>query len=87
MMAREKYQGEPGTEDMLKEFSVHVEWKLSGVMKIRATSLEAAKEAAYEIKLSRGEFVDDSFEVDLKSDETCFKRYCDPDEMPSVEAL
>lgn len=83
-MPKEKYDGEPGTEGQLKEYSVAVEWKMRGTVRVRATSLNAAVEATHELPLPRGEYIDDSFESLKNDDETNFERYCDADEKPSL---
>ncbi len=84
-MPKEKYDGEPGTEEKLKEYSVAVNWQVRGTIRVRALNIRAAVDAAYELPLPKGEYVDDSFRALRDDDETNFERYCDLDEQPSLD--
>ena len=48
----------------MKSYKIPVEWKVSGIMNIKANSFVEARELAYEGDLPRGNMVDDSFDID-----------------------
>lgn len=87
-MPKKIYEGEPGTENKLKEFRIPVQWMERGEFVVRAKSMDQAIEMCYSndtdefsVGNAHGEYIDDSFEV-LKNDCT-FERYCDLDEVES----
>lgn len=61
-----------------KLYKVPVTWTMSGTYYIRASSPEAAKEAAYQAPLPNGEYVDDSFSIDEDADGVQEEKYYKP---------
>lgn len=47
-----------------KVYKIPVKWMMSGTYYVRASSLEVAKEAVFDVLLPNGEYVDDSFSID-----------------------
>ena len=46
------------------EYKIPCSWTVSGVLTIKADSLDAAKNKAYDCPLPEGDYVDESFEID-----------------------
>jgi hypothetical protein len=49
--------------DQLKKYIIPVQWMVSDEIEVEAYSLEEAIEIAKRMPLTRGEYVDDSFEI------------------------
>jgi len=75
---KEKYDGEPGTEDRLKDYEVEVTWKSRGIVRVQAKSLAEAIDASHNCDVPLNvDMVDDSWEPDLSSTNTQFLGYAD----------
>ena len=49
---------------MKKTFKIPVVWQMWGIISVEAKNLKEAKEKVYSMSLPRGEYIDDSFEID-----------------------